>query len=111
MDTNDDAGKVFDVPELISDLRDRVAKLETAAPAPADDGGGSGVLKMFADVSARLDKIEADNAAMRSDLEAAKNRGDVGVNWAQVQHVMHKYFPHDLPDEPATQVAPVVTGA
>lgn len=58
---------------------------------------GGDILTMLADIHKRLTAIERDNAGVRAELEAAKNRGEVDVNLAQIRHVMDKYFPHDLP--------------
>lgn len=63
-----------------------------------------GGLDAFAEIHARLTKIEREHAAMKEQLQAAKDAGDVDFDKAQIVHVMRKYFPHDMP--PPAEVVP-----
>lgn len=55
------------------------------------------LLSVLADTHKRLAAVEVSNAQMRTELDAAKNKGEVGFDVAHAQHVLTKYFPHDTP--------------
>lgn len=68
--------------------------------APSGD-----ILSILADVHARLSKVEADNAAMREEIETAKKDGALDLDTAHIVHVLNKHFYHDRPE---TEKAPTL---
>lgn len=62
-----------------------------------------GILRNMAN---RLDKLEAENADIRKQLAEARERQGVDLDFAKVNHVMQKFFPHDSP-EAEPEAAPV----
>lgn len=64
------------------------------------------VLGMLAEVHQRLTVVEADNADMRAQIDAARKSGDMDLDLTHVRHVMDKHFFHDKPE--AEKAAPLV---
>lgn len=64
---------------------------------------GGDILSLFAEVHARLSKVEADNAEMRAQIDAAKKGGDLDFDTAHAVHVLNKHFFHDKPEPPAVE--------
>jgi hypothetical protein len=67
---------------------------------------GGDVLSLLASVHERLTKVEADNADMRAQIDAAKKDGTHDFDTAHAVHVLNKHFFHDKPeaDAPAPMV-------
>jgi hypothetical protein len=86
-------------------MRDNENSLRTEGTEAGDNMSGANasgqrgpdLLSMLSEIHTRLSKVEADNASMRGEMEAAKNRGDIGFDYEHAQHVLTKFFPHDKP--------------
>lgn len=61
-------------------------------------GASSDILGMLAEVHQRLSTVEADNADMRAQIDAARKSGDLDLDLSHVRHVMDKHFYHDKPE-------------
>jgi hypothetical protein len=64
----------------------------------ATEASGASVLGMLADDHQRLTVVEADNADMRAQIDAARKSGDLDLDLSHVQHVLDKHFYHDKPE-------------
>lgn len=66
----------------------------SGANEPGQRSSGD-LLSTLADVHKRLSAVEADNAAMRAEMERAKERDGLDIDPGKLRHVLMKYFPHD----------------
>lgn len=72
------------------------------APQEMKAPGAFDILGLLSEMKSRLEKVESDNAAMRSEMSAARSAGDLDFDKAHVVHVMDKHFYHDRPEPAVT---------
>lgn len=78
-------------------MRGNEQDFSTVSQSNSPPKNNGDLLSMLADVSAKLDAVLADNAAMRDEWERMKEQHGADFDPAHASHVLDRFFKHDRP--------------